>query len=415
MPILPAKLGNLRYHWGMSSPHSTAIYLDHNASTPVLSAVVEAMRASYAEPLLNPASQHEFGRRARRALEAARQRVGELLGAKMTGMDSDQVIFTSGGTEANNLAMLGLLNHEQPPNLLASSRQHLIVSAIEHPSIAALADELSRRGWLVDRLGVDSHGVVRKTDLARLLQPDTQLVAAMLAHNETGVLQPVPALAAICAERGVPLHTDAAQIMGKLPVDFRALGAATMAVAAHKFHGPLGIGALVVRHGFSLRPQLYGGFQQAGLRPGTESVALAIGMCRALEIWHAEQQERTSRLRALRDRFERAIVAGWPSAVVIGAETERLPQTSLVAFVGVDRQALFMALDQARVACSTGSACASGSSEPSPVLVAMGLDPTIVRSALRFSFGATTTASEVDHAVHRILTCCNDLGRQKRT
>jgi cysteine desulfurase len=237
----------------------------------------------------------------------------------------------------------------------------------------------------------------------------------MLAHNETGVLQPVPALAAICAEHNVPLHTDAAQVVCKLPVDFRVLGAATMAVAAHKFHGPLGIGALIVRHGISLRPQLYGGFQQAGLRPGTESVALAIGMCRALELWHAEQQERAHRLRALRDHFERAIISGWPSAVVIGAEAERLPHTSQIAFVGIDRQALFMALDQARVACSTGSACASGSSELSPVLMAMGYEPAVVTSALRFSFGATTTASEVDQAVHRILTCCNDLGRQKRT
>jgi cysteine desulfurase len=398
----------------MSSTSPTAIYLDHNASTPVLPAVVEAMRASYTEPHLNPASQHEFGRRARRALESARQRIGELLGAKMTGMDADQVILTSGGTEANNLAILGLLNYEPAANPLASSRQHLIISAIEHPSIAALADELSRRGWHVDRMGVDSRGAIRLEDLSRLLRPDTRLVAAMLAQNETGVLQPVPALAAVCAERGIPFHTDAAQVVGKLPVGFRALGAATMAVAAHKFHGPLGIGALIVRHGLSLRPQLHGGFQQAGLRPGTESVALAIGMCRALELWHAEQQERAARLRALRDHFERAIVAGWPAATVIGAEAERLPHTSLIAFVGIDRQALFMALDQAGVCCSTGSACASGSSELSPVLMAMGCESAVAGSALRFSFGATTTAAEVDQAVHRILTCCNDLGRQKR-
>jgi cysteine desulfurase len=399
----------------MSSPRPTAIYLDHNATTPVLPAVLEAMRASYAEPHLNPSSQHEFGRRARRALEATRQRIGELLGAKMSGMDADQVIFTSGGTEANNLAILSLLNQDFLREPVASSPAHLIVSAIEHTSISALADELQRRGWHADRLGVDSRGVVRVAELARLVRPDTRLVAAMLGQNETGVLQPVAALAAVCAEHGIPLHTDAAQVAGKLPVDFRALGVATMSVAAHKFHGPLGIGALIVRHGISLRPQLYGGFQQSGVRPGTESVALAAGMCRALELWHAEQHERESRLRPLRDHFERAILAGWPAAVVIGAAAERLPHTSHVAFVGIDRQALFMALDQANVACSTGSACASGSSEASPVLLAMGCEPAIAASALRFSFGATTTADEVDQAVHRILTCCNDLGRQKRT
>jgi cysteine desulfurase len=399
----------------MPSPRPTAIYLDHNATTPILPAVVEAMRASYEEPHLNPSSQHEFGRRARRALEAARQRIGELLGAKMTGMDADQIIFTSGGTEANNLAVLGLLTHEPAEESLATSQQHLIVSAMEHPSITALVDELQRRGWHVDRLGVDSRGVIRAADLRRLLRRDTRLVAAMLGQNETGVLQPVAALSAICAQHGTPLHTDAAQVVGKLPVEFRALGAATLSVAAHKFHGPLGIGALVVRHGITLRPQLYGGFQQAGLRPGTEPVALAVGMCRALELWHAEQHERVARLRSLRDHFERDILAGWPAAVVIGREAERLPHTSHIAFVGIDRQALFLALDQANVACSTGSACASGSSEMSPVLMAMGCEPAIAASALRFSFGATTTASEVDQAVHRILTCCNDLGRQKRT
>jgi cysteine desulfurase len=398
----------------MPSYRPTAIYLDHNATTPILPAVVDAMRASYEQPHLNPSSQHDFGRRARRALEAARHRIGELLGAKMTGMDADQVIFTSGGTEANNLAVLGLLNEGPVREPLASSPAHVIVSAIEHPSIMALAEELQRRGWHVDHLGVDSRGKIRVVDLERLLRSDTRLVAAMLGQNETGVIQPAQELAAICAEHGIPLHSDAAQVVGKLPVDFRALGAATMTVAAHKFHGPLGIGALVLRHGFSLRPLFYGGFQQAALRPGTEPVALAVGMCRALELWHVEQRERISRMRALRDHFEKAIVTGWPAAVVIGKEVERLPHASHIAFVGIDRQALFMALDQANVACSTGSACASGSSEASPVLMAMGCAPAITASALRFSFGATTTASEVDQAVHRILTCCNDLGRQKR-
>jgi cysteine desulfurase len=187
-----------------------------------------------------------------------------------------------------------------------------------------------------------------------------------------------------------------------------------MSFAAHKFHGPLGIGALVVRHGVTLAPQLVGGFQQAGLRPGTESVALVVGMLTALELWHAEQEQRRLRLTALRDEFEHAIRAGWPEAIVVGARSPRLPHTSNIAFVGLDRQALFIAFDQAGVACSTGSACASGSSEPSPALVAMGLDEAVFSSALRFSFGATTTAAEVAESSRRILKVCNDLRRRKQ-
>ena len=184
-----------------------------------------------------------------------------------------------------------------------------------------------------------------------------------------------------------------------------------MTLAAHKFHGPLGIGALVIRHGVEISPQLFGGFQQAETRPGTESVALAVGMCRALELWHAERDARADRLKNFRDHFERQVLAAWPAAIVIGRDADRLPNTSNIAFVGLERQALFMALDQSGVACSTGSACASGSSEPSPALVAMGLEPAVVDSALRFSLGVTTTAAEVDESVRRILRCCNDLRR----
>jgi cysteine desulfurase len=400
------------------------IYLDHNATTPMLPEVVDAMRACYAEPCYNPASQHQFGRRARRALEDARGRIAELLGAKTTGIDADRVVFTSGGTEANNLALRGLAesrvgtaHHDTPRSeeLVGGAHPtgHLIISALEHPSIATLADKLARGGWRIDRLGADKNGVLRVDKLPRLLRPNTRVVAAMLGQNETGVLQPVAELAAICVAHNVPLHTDAAQVAGKLPVDFRVLGVATMTIAAHKFHGPLGIGALVIRHGVEIGPQLFGGFQQAETRPGTESVALAAGMGRALELWHAERDTRVARLQSLRDRFERQILAGWPAAVVIGRDANRLPHTSNIAFVGLERQALFMALDQAGVACSTGSACASGSSEPSPALVAMGLESAVIESALRFSMGVTTSAAEVDESARRILRCCNDLRRQK--
>jgi cysteine desulfurase len=330
-------------------------------------------------------------------------------------MEADQVIFTSGGTEANNLAIRGLASdgrsHFGDP--VPHPPGHIVISSIEHPSVTALAEEMARRGWQIDRLSVDRRGVIRVDELSDLIRAETRLVAVMLAQNETGVVQPVAELAAICAQRNVPLHTDAAQVVGKLPVDFRVLGVTTMTVAAHKFHGPLGIGALIVRHGTRLQPQLFGGFQQSGLRPGTENVALSVGMCTALELWHAENVERAARMRGLRDRFEQAILAEWPTAVVIGTAAERLPHTSHIAFIGLDRQSLFMALDQAGVACSTGSACASGSSEPSPVLIAMGYEKAVIGSALRFSLGVATTVDDVDEAARRILHCCKDLRRQK--
>lgn len=397
-----------------------AIYLDCNATTPVLPEVVEAMRACYAEPCLNPASQHEFGRRARRKLEDARERIGELVGAKTTGRDADTVIFTSGGTEANNLAVRGLFFSKARAGARAPSRSdglppcaRIVSSKLEHPSITALTDELARSGTPIDHLSVDQNGRLRMEALSSALRPETRLVTAILGHNETGVLQPAAEMVEICSEQDIPVHTDATQVVGKLSVDFRALGTATMTFAAHKFHGPLGVGALVVRHGVELAPQLFGGFQQAGLRPGTESVALAVGMLTALELWHAEQDARRERLTKLRDDFERAICAGWPDAVVIGAGAPRLPNTSNIALVGLDRQALFIALDRAGVACSTGSACASGSSEPSPAHLAMGLDEAVISSALRFSFGATTTAEEAAESSRRILAVCNDLRQRK--
>lgn len=396
----------------MGLPPHELIYLDHNATTPMSPEVAEAMQECYTAPYFNPASQHEFGRRARRVLEGARERIAALLGARTEGARRDRLVFTSGGTESNNLALCGL-SWRSGEVKGATDPPHLIASTVEHSSIASVVEYLRRCGSQVDYLCVDANGSVETQRLEGLIRPNTRVVAAMLGQNETGVLQPVVELAAICAAHGVPLHTDAAQVIGKLPVNFRSLGAATMTVAAHKFYGPVGIGALLVRHDVKLQPQLFGGFHQDGLRPGTQSVALAVGMCRALELWDAERVARTAHLERMRDRFEELLLAGWPAAQVIGVRSRRLPNTSHVAFVGLDRQVLFMAIDRAGVACSTGSACASGSSEPSPVLAAMGCSPGVIGSALRFSLGATTTAEEVDEAARRITQCCNDLGRKK--
>lgn len=383
-----------------------AIYLDHNATAPILPEVADAMAECYRAGYANPVSAHEPGRRARRVLESAREAIAAILGARISGTEPDRVIFTSGGTEANNLALRGLASKKPA---------HAVISDIEHPSVAGLAGQLKREGWQIDRLGVDSSCTLNVKPLAELLKPNTQFVAAMLGNNETGAIQPIGKLTEICNLRHVPLHSDAAQAVGKIAVDFHALGAATMSVAAHKFHGPRGIGALLVRGDIKLKPLFWGGFQQSAIRPGTESIALAVGMQRALELWHAEADQRETRLRELRDSLEAGLRSGWPDLVVNGQLAERLPHTSNVSFPGLDRQAMLMALDVEGVACSTGSACASGSSEPSPVLLAMGADEAVVGGSLRLSIGAQTTLADIDEAVRRILACCQRLAGQIRT
>jgi cysteine desulfurase len=290
-----------------------------------------------------------------------------------------------------------------------NSRGRIVVSAIEHSSVLGPAEHLLEQGWRVDTLGVDANGVAAVDRLEPLLGDQTRLVSVMLANHETGVLQPVADLAAVCQRAGAFLHTDAVAAVGKLPVHFGRLGVAAMSVAAHKFQGPLGIGALVLRHDVHLMPLLFGGHQEGGLRAGTQAVALAIGMQTALELSCREQEEHTRRLATLRDQFEAGLLAGYPGAVVHGAAAPRLPNTSNVAFPGLEGQILVLALDLAGVACSVGSACASGSSELSPTLRAMGLANDLVASSLRFSLGATTTPSEVDEAVRRVIDVCRQL------
>ncbi|MGA2069301.1 MAG: cysteine desulfurase family protein [Thermoguttaceae bacterium] len=402
------------------------IYLDHNATTPTRPEVIEAMARCWAAGHANPASQHQPGQQARRLLEDARSRIAELLGADLDRRQGDRAVFTSGGTEANNLAVLGISRAdggEAPPS--GSGRMvagmnggqarplngpgRIVVSAIEHSSVLGPAEHLLEQGWRVDTLGVDSNGVAAVERLEPLLSDQTRLVSVMLANHETGVLQPVAELAAVCRRAGVPLHSDAVAAVGKLPVHFGRLGVAAMSVAAHKFQGPLGIGVLVLRHDVPLAPLLFGGHQEDGLRPGTQTVALAVGMQTALELRCQDLEEHNRRLTALRDRFEAGLRSGYPGAIVHGAEAPRVSNTSNVAFPGLEGQILVLALDLAGVACSVGSACASGSTELSPTLRAMGLANDVVASSLRFSLGATTTPAEVDEGVHRIIDVCRQL------
>jgi cysteine desulfurase len=381
-----------------------SIYLDHNATTPIRPEVVEAMAECHARGYANPASQHKPGQVARKRIEDAREKIARILGGELSAANPDRLILTGGGTEANCLALLGIAqagSNGQPA--------HVIISAMEHPSVIGSAEYLLEQGWRVDTLGLMPTGMVRPERLNELLRPDTQVVSVMLANHDTGVLQPVEELAQTCRRAGVPMHTDAVQMAGKLPVDFRSLGVDALSVAAHKFQGPLGIGGLLLRPDVPIWPIHYGGHQQSGLRPGTESVALTIGMLTALELWQAEHEDHFARLSALRDHFEARLRAGFPNLVVNGSDAQRLPNTANVAFPGLDGQVLVMALDLSGVACSVGSACSSGSTELSPTLLAMNLPKEIVSSSLRFSLGATTTESQVDEAVSRILNVVGEL------
>ncbi len=427
-----------RYTWADTTAGPTSgticlmesIYLDHNATTPTRPEVVEAMARCYGAVYANPASQHRPGQQARRALDDAREQIAEILGADLAPPRRDRLIFTSGGTEANNLAILGIARagrgssprslageaHTSPRPLAGEGQGvrafqpgQIIISAGEHQSVIEPAEHLLEEGWRLDTLGLTTDGLVQAEQLPPLLGPQTRLVSVLLGNHETGVLQPVAELAAICNRAGVPLHTDAVQVVGKLPVHFRTLGVASMSIAAHKFQGPLGVGALLVRDDVPIVPLMFGGHQQGGLRPGTESAALAVGMAMALELWRKEQDQHARRLQALRDRFESGLREGLGNVVVHGAKAPRLPQTSSVALLGLDGQVLLMALDLAGVACSVGSACASGSTELSPTLRAMGVPNEQVAASLRFSFGATTTEAEIDEALRRIVRVCREL------
>ncbi|MCE9608037.1 MAG: cysteine desulfurase [Planctomycetia bacterium] len=393
-----------------------SIYLDHNATTPLLPEVAEAMdraaRAGYA----NPASQHAAGRRARRIIEDARERIAEILGVNLATMQPDRLLFTSGGTEANNLALSGLVGGAVKGELApAPPAAHVLLSAIEHPSIVGPGERLAAEGYDVEQIPVDGDGRVEVARFAQLLRPTSRLVSLMLGNNETGVLQPVAEVAALCRAQGVLMHTDAAQAVGKIEVDFGKLGVDALSAAAHKFHGPLGIGLLALRRGVVLRPLLIGGFQQEGLRPGTESPVLVVGLLTALEIWARDRETRTAHLTMLRNELERRLLTSCPQIVVHGARVARLPQTLNIAFVGANRQAMLMALDQAGVACSTGSACASGSSRPSPTLEAMCCSPAELESSLRFSVGSTTTTAEIVEAAARITAVFHELSSSERT
>jgi cysteine desulfurase len=367
---------------------SSPIDLDHNATTPPGSGVIAAMEVAWREAYGNPGSRHSAGRRARRALEEARESVASILGAKPS-----EVVFTSGGTEANNAAVFGLTQGR--PGTIALPHG-------EHPSVEMAVRRLESTGRARFTLPLDEQGLVRSESLVALDWSQLRLVTLLLAHNETGVIQPVRELSQLCAEHQVPLHLDAVQAVGKIDVDFHTLGATTLSLGAHKFHGPRGVGALLIREGTRLASLLYGGHQEREQRAGTEPVALAVGLAKALELWHADRQRIREHLTGLRDRLESQLLASCSPVVIHGNSAERLPNTSNVAFPDCDGEALLVALDLAGVCCSMGSTCASGSSEPAPILQAMGCSRELALASLRFSIGRENTVEEIDDAARRI-------------
>ena len=385
------------------------IYLDNNSTTliddEVASRIAECRRRQY----VNPSSQHQPGQRARRRLELLRNEILGFLGAKNTGMQSDQLVFTSGGTESNNLALIGLA-YESDGSMPA--RRTVLVSAIEHPSLIGAGEFLARQDFDVKTVPVCKDGKVDLNKFRSLLDDSVRLASVMLVNNETGVIQPVDEIAALCRANGTICHTDAVQGVGKLDVDFEDLGVDALSFTAHKLHGPRGIGGLILRHGILPQPRQFGGFQQQGIRPGTEDVCLATGLHAAVckyagnrnfEKWHSIEQ--------LRDQLENCLIKNCPHATVLGKCVARVPHTLNIAFRGVNRQEFLMAADIHGLAISTGSACASGSSEPSPVLLAMGADREVIDSSLRISLSAMSTPREIDLAAERIIMIANDLRR----
>lgn len=331
----------------------------------------------------NPSSVHQFGRLARAGLDRAREQVAELV-----GVHPSQVIFTSGGTEANNLALWSSLSQATEPG-------HLLVSAIEHPCVLEPAHYWQRQGWRLDLLPVDGQGQLDLDAATELLTDDTRFVSLMLANNETGVVQPVAALAEKVRQHGALLHTDAVQAIGKQPVRFADTGAQLMTLSAHKIYGPKGVGALIVDKTVEVNAIQIGGGQERGYRSGTENLPGIVGFGMAAELAARELNERSAHLLALRRQLEQGL-AEMPQVTVFGAEAERLPNTVQLSVQGIDGEALLMQLDRDDIAVSSGSACSAGHTEPSHVLLAMGIDELTARGAIRISVGKDTTKADIE-------------------
>ena len=362
------------------------IYLDHAATTPIRREVLAAMEPFLGPRFGNPSSAHRRGREARAALDEARERLGRCLGAS-----PDEVCFTSGGTEGDNLAVLGAWRAVR-----ASGRNAVVTTPIEHKAVLAVAHQAAREGAEERLVAVDAAGIVDDASFDALVREDVAVCSVMWVNNEIGVVQPVPALAARARARGVVFHTDAVQAFGKVAIDARTQPFDTLTVSGHKIGAPKGIGALYIRRGTVLEPLMHGGSQDRGRRPGTENVAAAVGLARAAELAVAEREEEWARLERMRDRLEAALLERIPDAVVHGRGAPRAPHILNISVPGTDSESLLMALDMAGVAASSGSACQTGSVTPSHVLSALGVPHDLASAAVRMSLGALSTDACVE-------------------
>lgn len=372
-------------------------YFDNNATTPVAPEVRETVVRCLDETYGNASSIHHFGQAAKQRLETARRQVAALIGAKPA-----EIVFTGGGTEADNMAILGVVR--AAPGV----RKHVITTAIEHPAVLAPCAQLEREGVSITRLPVGAAGIVDPDDVARAIRPETVLISIMHANNETGTIQPV---AKIAARAEVPLHVDGVQALGKVPVDVGALGVDLYSMSAHKLYAPKGVGALYIRKRTKLGPLSFGGHHERDRRPGTENVPGIAGFGAAAELAGRGLSEEAARIGALRDRLETAILARIPESGVNGARAPRTPNTTNIYFDGIDGEALVIALDLRGFAVSTGSACSSGAITPSHVLTAMGLPAERARASIRFSLGRFNTSAEVAGLVEAIEASVTHLRR----
>lgn len=367
------------------------IYLDYNATTPVAPAVLDAMLPYFAENFGNASSIHSPGQRARGAVDASRASVATLLGAKPS-----EIVFTSGGTESDNLALFGVVAASQEP------RKHIITTAIEHHAVLNAAQALEKLGVEVTFIPISREGIVDPEDIRRALKPETILISVMHANNELGTIQPIEEIGRITSAADVLFHCDAVQSAGKLPLDVNRLGVDLLSISAHKIYGPKGVGALYVRSGTPLEPQFYGGHHERDRRPGTENVPGIVGLGKAADLARKNLQTDCARITTLRNRLEDALLAACADARANGNRAQRVSNTSNVSFHAAGGEALVIALDLQGIACSTGAACSSGAVGPSHVLMAIGLSPDEARSSLRFSLGRSTTAEEIDQAIAAI-------------
>jgi len=361
------------------------IYLDNNATTPVLPEVLEAMLPYFGERFGNASSIHGHGQETRAAVERARDSVAILLGC-----GAPEIVFTSGGTEADNLAISGLTR----------SGDHIITSSIEHHAVLQACKHVEEIGCEVTYLPVDGRCLIDPDDVRRALRPNTKLISVMMANNETGVLQPVEAIGKIAAEADVYFHVDAVQAAAKVPLDVTRIGCAALSISGHKIHAPQGVGALYVRKGTPLQPLFHGGRHERSRRAGTENVPGIVGLGKAAELARRDcEREDDQKVSELRDRLERGILAQVEDAAVNGAGAPRVPNTTNIYFDHIDGEAMVISLDLRGLAVSTGAACSSGAIEPSHVLIAMGLRADRARGSLRFSLGKQNSAEDVDLAL----------------